>query len=266
EQVAQLSNAYDRLCERIAVSVRLDAGRSDRLSISRREVLNFWESTRRLYPILTSEEISALEEDFALMLKKLDLACSQELDPVNRAYPLPVVQQQTGRRGRPPLMISERFLAAVCVGRTKTRVARRLQVSPRTLQRALKRYGLLSAGPAQSNIIRNARGVIVAHGPPTSQPMSQSTDLSDIQLDRIVRRWRCSHPNNGPGMLQGYTVALGHHVTLARLVKWKFFTHAFVDGFSRCVVSIRVSDNNRANTVLDVFQSGRKGFGTPSRI
>lgn len=42
--------------------------------------------------------------------------------------------------------------------------------------------------------------------------------------------------------------------------------HAFVDGFSRFVTGIRVSGNNRAATVLELFLGAISEHGTPSRV
>ncbi|KAG8896974.1 hypothetical protein FRC00_004972 [Tulasnella sp. 408] len=54
----------------------------------------------------------------------------------------------------------------------------------------------------------------------------------------------------------------GHH----KLIKWGFVIHGFVDGYCRTIVAIRVSGNNRAATVLDVFREGVSNYGVPSRI
>jgi hypothetical protein len=41
--------------------------------------------------------------------------------------------------------------------------------------------------------------------------------------------------------------------------------HAFIDGFSRLVTGIRASNNNRAQTVLDLFTAIIDVWGMPSR-
>ena len=50
------------------------------------------------------------------------------------------------------------------------------------------------------------------------------------------------------------------------LIKYRIVIHAFIDGYSRLVTGIRASDNNRADTVLDVFHQAREEYGTPSRV
>lgn len=42
--------------------------------------------------------------------------------------------------------------------------------------------------------------------------------------------------------------------------------HAFIDGHSRFITTFRLSNNNRATTVLDVFQDGVQKYGLPSRV
>ena len=54
----------------------------------------------------------------------------------------------------------------------------------------------------------------------------------------------------------------GHH----KLIRWRFVTHGGIDGFSRTIVYMKCSDNNRADTVLSSFQSAVHGYGLPSRV
>lgn len=41
----------------------------------------------------------------------------------------------------------------------------------------------------------------------------------------------------------------GHH----KLIRWRFVTHGGIDGYSRTIVYLRCSGNNRADTVLHSF-------------
>lgn len=45
-----------------------------------------------------------------------------------------------------------------------------------------------------------------------------------------------------------------------------FFWYVGIDGFSRCVVYLKCSANNRADTVLRLFVEATNTFGAPSRI
>jgi len=50
-----------------------------------------------------------------------------------------------------------------------------------------------------------------------------------------------------------------------KLIKFGFVVHACIDGFSRFLVYITCSDNNRANTVLKAFLKGAKDLRTLPR-
>ena len=51
-----------------------------------------------------------------------------------------------------------------------------------------------------------------------------------------------------------------------KLIRWRFVIHGCVDGFSRYLVYIAVLDNNRALTVLYLFEDGVRRCGLPSRV
>ena len=50
------------------------------------------------------------------------------------------------------------------------------------------------------------------------------------------------------------------------LIRWKIVIHAFIDGYSRLVLGIWASTNNRASTVLTLFEDITASFGVPSRV
>ena len=75
---------------------------------------------------------------------------------------------------------------------------------------------------------------------------------------RIALRRRVYHVN-GPNSLWHLD---GHH----KLIKWQMVTHGGIDGYSRTVVFLRCSDNNRAYTMLSAFTSGVEEYGLPERI
>ena len=54
----------------------------------------------------------------------------------------------------------------------------------------------------------------------------------------------------------------GHH----KLIRWRFVIHGCIDGFSRCVVFLQCSINNKADTVLSLFENAVRQFGLPSRV
>ena len=50
------------------------------------------------------------------------------------------------------------------------------------------------------------------------------------------------------------------------IYRWRIVIHGGVDGYSRLIVFLRCATNNRASTVLDVFQSATRRHGIPSRV
>ena len=63
-------------------------------------------------------------------------------------------------------------------------------------------------------------------------------------------------------ILHVYFTIDGHH----KLVRWGFVTHAGIDGYSRMIVFMKCSTNNRAETVYELFLQGVQNFGLPSRV
>ena len=96
----------------------------------------------------------------------------------------------------------------------------------------------------------------------------------------LRRRVRESLLRVSPGMVQShatttvarrrYTVtssnALWHIDGLHCLVRWRIVVHGGIDGYSRQIVFLRASDNNRAETVLRYFTCATRKYGWPSQV
>ena len=52
----------------------------------------------------------------------------------------------------------------------------------------------------------------------------------------------------------------GHH----KLVRWRLVTHAGIDSYSRLIVFLHCSNNNKASTVYRLFLKGIEQYGLPS--
>lgn len=50
------------------------------------------------------------------------------------------------------------------------------------------------------------------------------------------------------------------------LIRYKMVIHCFIDGYSRFVLGIRVHDNNRGASVLQLFRDIVSTHGCPSRL
>ena len=51
-----------------------------------------------------------------------------------------------------------------------------------------------------------------------------------------------------------------------KLVRWKMVVHMGIDGFSRLIVYGECSSNNKASTVVNLFQKAENNFGLPLRV
>ncbi len=137
---------------------------------------------------------------------------------------------------------------------------------------------------------------------------SSFTNISDNDLDGIVRIFRHRHPHSGQSMLQGHLSSIDVHVQRQRirasisrvdplgsvlhrqqpvsrrkysvpgpnslwhmdghhsLIRWGFVVHGGVDGYSRLIVFLYCSTNNRSDTVTELFRRAVVIFGLPSRV
>ena len=59
-----------------------------------------------------------------------------------------------------------------------------------------------------------------------------------------------------------HTCTDGHH----KLIRWRLVTHGGIDGYTRLIVFLECSANNKAETVLRLFEKATKQYGIPSRI
>ena len=80
--------------------------------------------------------------------------------------------------------------------------------------------------------------------------------LRTIQLNTIQR---------GAYSVPG-TLALCHQDGNQKLIRWGFVIHGCVDGYSRCVMFLRCSTNNRAETVHNLFINATEEHGLPPRV
>lgn len=84
-------------------------------------------------------------------------------------------------------------------------------------------------------------------------------DPENTALRRSVALRRRVYHADGPNSVWHLD---GHH----KLIRWRMVVHGGIDGYSRTVVYLKCSDNNRAYTVLSAFSSGVAFYGLPECV
>lgn len=186
--------------------------------------------------------------------------------------------------GRPKLVIEEETLVSFRdLGFSWTEIASMLLVSRWTLQRRVRDLGIqgitgysnISDAELDQHIIECRR----MHGTYTGRSIVSGYLRSKglrIQQQRIAAslvrvdpegsriRWAClvkrrKYSVPGPNSLWHID---GHH----SLINWGFVIHGAIDGFSRMIVFLKCSTNNKKETVHNLFMASVDTFGIPSRV
>ena len=204
--------------------------------------------------------------------------CTQPVVGINS----PGVERQSNLRGRPFIHIDiDRVEMLRQVGYTWQEVADAVGVSRSTLWRRL----------SEQNVT-----------------LESYTDISDNDLDDVVKSIQHNFPNAGLVMVQGHLQSRGirvqrarvrqsvarndpirrkvrWHQTLSRrsysvpgpnalwhidghhsLIRWRFVIHGGIDGFSRMIVYLQCTTNNKAESVFAYFWRATREYGVPSRV
>ena len=185
---------------------------------------------------------------------------------------------RSGSVGRPRYLISEEVLLHLrSSGFTWTKIAQMLLVSRWTLRRRIVEYGLeemtgfsMISDAQLDNLVERLmsdHGTLVGYSLVSGHLRSLGLR---VQRDRIREsiarvdpgnsriRWavvisRRAYSVAGPNSLWHID---GHH----SLVTWGFVIHGGIDGFSRLIVFLKCSTNNRSDTVLDLFLTATQRF------
>ena len=102
-----------------------------------------------------------------------------------------------------------------------------------------------------------ARGIIVPRA--KVRASIHRVDPESTQLRRSITIRRRIYHVEGPNAVWHVD---GHH----KLIRWRMVTHGSIDGYSRTVVFLKCSNNNRASTVLAAFTAAVEIHGLPERI
>ena len=192
--------------------------------------------------------------------------------------------ERTGHPGRPKFEINENVLLELrSYGYSWKQISNMLLVSRWTIRRRVVEYGLQDAtgysALSDERLDMYVKQFIGQHGTLVGCSMVHgflkslgfrlqrrrvraSISRVDPQNSRI--RWaivvsRRAYSVQGPNSLWHID---GHH----SLVNWGFVIHGGIDGFSRLIVYLHCSTNNKKDTVTHLFQSAAMRFHWPSRV
>ena len=198
----------------------------------------------------------------------------------------PLAVQDGSGPGRPAFDIPKETLKLYLSYRfTNAMIAEMLGVSGKTVSRRLKEFGLREEIPKYTDItnedldkivseiykdfpncgIRRMKGFLCARGIYLQWERVRSALwridpngilLRSIQLNLIHRR-----QYHVPGPLSLWHLD-GNH----KLIRWGFVIHGCIDGYSRRIMFIKASTNNKATTVHHHFIEAVSTFGLPQRV
>ncbi|KAJ7073444.1 hypothetical protein B0H15DRAFT_740062, partial [Mycena belliarum] len=263
EPVENLRIAYHILERNVNRSLRTQRGDSAQLSLQVNEALQFLQAAEPHRAAFPATEYATLQQSITAMVSLLDEARHLSSDPPEG--PNLVVSQRVATGGRPRLEIDRHFLSEALDLRGPSHLAAVFGCSARTIRRRALLYGLAQPGQPVYTDTRQTDGTITRSYSSTARPVST---LTDDQLDTLLTSILEVFPDFGRRMLTGRLKSAGHHVPRARITAsyLRIVIHAFVDGKSRLVTGIRVSNNNTAITVLDIFRAAVAEHGLPSRV
>lgn len=172
------------------------------------------------WDILPEEQKSILETSFQDMFQDLDTAKRPYTDFPD-VEPMEVAQREyTGRRGRPRITLDEDALRAVHRHAGPTTIAPLFSVSSRTVRRRLLESGLEEPGEpvyVEWTYQTDSGGWCVQRVYLGSSRSNVGSQLSDNDLDNVMRQILESFPHYGRRMIDGHLRYLGHHVPRSRL-------------------------------------------------
>ena len=184
------------------------------------------------------------------------------------------------RLGRPRVKVDEQQLEFLVESNFRIiDIATIFDCSRRTVERRIKDLGLdRYTSISEYDLDNLVRNIVVLH-----PQCGEKSVLSHLRSEGVrVQRQKIRdslHRVDPEGIMNRlrralhrgqYTVrssnSLWHLDGYHKLIRWKLVIHGAINGFSRLIVYLKVSNNNRANTVLSAFTEAVREYGLPSRI
>ncbi|KAL4009537.1 hypothetical protein ACER0C_003389 [Sarotherodon galilaeus] len=222
-----------------------------------------------------------LLRDLAELIQEVELS-TQHGQQGCFGYQAPVVFNRG--RGRSLYLITREQLSFLkSCGFTAPQMADILNVSLRTIRRRLRQYHFTRASMyaelTDSALDEHVQDIVAGNEQIGPEAVRASLRVRGLRVQR--RRVRASMLRINPGAAalravlrrperRTYQVAgpnsLWHIDGNHEPIRWRIVIHGAIDGYSRLVVFLHASNNNRSSTVLSSFIRAVVSYGVPSRV
>lgn len=230
--------------------------------------------------LLQAEEASELQQiTDELLLTTQSITCSE---PSLRSYCSVRSSRHVGGHGAPRYNITaDQLEFLVSLRMTDRQIATVLHVSINTVRRRMREFQVSRNGYTPIDDVELNNTLIRLMG--NNRRIGPNSALVRLQNVGIrVQRWRVREALHridpaGSAMRavrlirrRPYRVpcpnSLWHLDGNHKLIRWKMVIHGAIDGYSRLVTFMRVSNNNNAETVFRHFVAATHLHGVPSRL
>ncbi|KAJ6479992.1 hypothetical protein C8R47DRAFT_1285349, partial [Mycena vitilis] len=264
DALQNLRAAYQILKRNVIRTLRTQRGSETQIDAQIHEVHQFFAAVELHRASIPPTEFATVEQSVTDMVASLNEVRHQSSDPPSG--PSLVVTTYVPTGGRPRAELDRTLLSHALSLRGPTHLRDIFNVSARTIRRRAIDYNLVQPGVPVYTDTPQADGTVSRTYTSTSAAVSP---LTDDALDTLLTDILRTFPNFGRRMISGRLRAAGHRVPRDRIAASYLrvhVIHCFIDGKSRYVTRIRVSNNNRAETVLQVFREAVALHGLPSRV